>query len=149
MWLSVLAVIVGALVGLATGGRLRRAARYQVRGLWWLLLGAVLEAVAGWWSLGGLGAAALVGGYVALLAFAAANRRLPGIAIAAAGLVANLLVVLVDGDMPVRRQSVIDAGMAVTSFGPRHHAQGPGDHLTWLDDRLAIPFLHTVASVGD
>jgi Family of unknown function (DUF5317) len=149
MWLPVLAVIGGALVGLAMGGRLRRTAQVRFRYLSVLLVGVGFEAAAGWWSLGPLGPAAVVAGYAGLLAFAALNRRVPGIAVAAVGVAANALVTAVNGGMPVRRRALIDAGVAPTSFGPRHHLQTSNDHLTWLDDRIPISWLHTVVSVGD
>src|ERR1700735_3901733 len=105
MWLSVLALVVGTVAGLATGGRPRWAARVPLRWGGLVVAGVVFEVAAGRWSLGWLGYPVLVGGYVLLLGFACANPKVHGIGIVAAGLLANLVVVVVDAGMPVRLQA--------------------------------------------
>lgn len=155
MWLPLLALITGGAIGLSAGGRLRWLADHRVRAWALAALGIGLELLAGRWSLGAAGEACLLGGYVCLLVFAAANAHLVGAGVVAAGVLANLAVVAADGGMPVRPAAVVLAGIATpatvggVSYGPRHHAERRGDHLTILDDRIPLSALHQVVSFGD
>ncbi|MHB1533736.1 MAG: DUF5317 family protein [Acidimicrobiales bacterium] len=155
MWLPILALIAGGALGGIAGGRLRSLAGHRIRG-WGLALGGIgLELVAGNRMLGPAGEAVLLGGYVCLLGFAAANAHLAGVGVLAAGLVANLAVITADGAMPVLPTAVVRAGIATPAtvagvdYGPRHHPQRRGDHLTFLDDRIPLAPLHQVVSFGD
>jgi hypothetical protein len=155
MWLPVLALVVGVVAGLATGGKLRWAARHPLRDPWLVVVGVIAEFLAGRWSFGWLGAVLLVGGYGCLLAFVARNRTLRGIWVVGVGLLANLVVIVVNAGMPVRPRAVVDAGIVgpaglpTLHYGSRHHAEGASTHLAWLDDRLPIAVVHSVVSVGD
>jgi hypothetical protein len=137
------AVVAGLTVGLLTGGRLHRLAEAQLRLVPLLVAGAVLEAAGSLWLSGGWGLAALLAGYVSLLAFALANAARTGMILVAAGLLANLVVIAVDGGMPVR-------GLAGgISAGARHHGIRAGDHLTFLADVVHLPALSETVSAGD
>ena len=105
--------------------------------------GALCELVSSLWVGGAAGLALLFAGYAMLVCFAARNVALAGSVLVMVGLVANLTVMAVDGGMPVR-------GLPPASgFGPRHHGQRPGDHLTALGDVVAVPALGEVFSAGD
>jgi hypothetical protein len=155
MWLPVLALVFGVVVGLATGGRPRWAARRQLRSAWLVVAGVVMELASSRWSLGPAGEAAFVGGYVLLLAFAWRNRRLRGVRIAAVGLVCNVAVIVANAGMPVSPRAVVAAGIvragdeSDVNYGHRHHAQRASDSLTWLDDRIPLRLAHSVVSIGD
>ncbi|MBO0731321.1 MAG: DUF5317 domain-containing protein [Acidimicrobiaceae bacterium] len=155
MLLPTLAVVVGLLVGLSTGGKPRWASRHAVHAPWLVVAGVVAEVVAGRWTLGWLGPMLLVGGYGFLLAFVVRNRTLLGVPVVGAGLVANLAVIVANGGMPVRPQAVVDAGITSVAglpalhYGPRHHAERASTHLPWLDDRLPVAVIHSVVSAGD
>jgi Family of unknown function (DUF5317) len=143
MFLSVIAIAVGCAVGLAAGGSWRDVAQAPVAGTGLLLAGAACEAVAGWWASGWTGFALVVAGLVLLLGFAARNLRMTGMVLVAAGLLSNLIVIAINGGMPVRGVP------AAATFGPRHHGLRPGDRLTGLADVVHASFLGQTISAGD
>jgi hypothetical protein len=138
MWLALIAVVAGGLCGLAAGGRLSNVVSAPLRDLWLLVAGGALEWAGGRWGL-----ALVIAGYVLLLAFALRNIRLTGMLMIAIGLLSNLIVITVDGGMPVRG---VPAGV---SLGARHHGQKPGDRLTGLADDVRISPLGETVSAGD
>jgi hypothetical protein len=148
MALTVLALLVGGLIGLCTGGRPRYVSQHRVRAWWLLLVGVLLEFAAARLDLGspGTGNALVVLGYLSLLAFAAFNRSLVGMGVVAVGLAANALVIGINGGMPVRPAAVAAARV---DYGRLHHAEGPGDRLSWLGDVIPARRLHLVLSFGD
>lgn len=108
-----------------------------------LAVGACLELAASLWVSGVGGLAMLIAGYVLILGFAARNLAVTGSVLVIVGLAANLAVMALDGGMPVR-------GVSPSSgFGPRHHAERPGDHLTALADVIPVAPLGEVFSPGD
>lgn len=155
MRLTVLALVAGVALGLAAGGRLRRAAAKPLR--WpWLVAGAV----ALYWSSSLFGAAqgavvALGCSYLALIAFAVANLRLVGMAVVLVGLLLNLAVVVANGAMPVDAAAVVAAGVAdpgqlgSLDLGPARQWQEPGDRLAALGDVVPVAPLNEVVSFGD
>jgi hypothetical protein len=148
MALTLLALLIGGLIGLCTGGHPRYLGQHHVRAWWLLLAGVLLEFAAARLDLGGpgTGTAVVVLGYVSLLAFAAVNRSLVGMGVVAVGLAANALVIGINGGMPVRPAAVAAARV---DYGRLHHAEGPGDHLSWLGDVIPARRLHLVVSFGD
>jgi hypothetical protein len=83
-----------------------------------------------------------------------ANRRLPGMLLIGLGLLANLLVVGINGGMPVSRATLEWAGISATSpdlgkLGPKYVLERPGTRLGVLGARLAIPPGRTMVSVGE
>lgn len=151
--LTVAAAAIGAAAGLALGGRPGHLR--PIRWPWVLLVGAALQVIAARAGLGAAGTAAAVAGLACVAAVGAVNLDLEGAAVVALGAAANALVMALNGGMPVRPASLIDAGaarpglVAGVAYDARHHAQGPGDVLTWFDDRIPVPALHLVLSVGD
>jgi hypothetical protein len=83
------------------------------------------------------------GGYALLAGFALLNHRHAGLVLVAAGLLANLLVIGVDGGMPVRG---LPAGVPVDGL---HHGLSAGDSLTGLSDTVRLAPLHEIVSPGD
>lgn len=155
MLLSLAALVVGGLVGLATGGRFRHAANRRIP--WWGLIvaGFALQIAADRWLDGAASYAAMVAGPLCLLGWAARNARLAGVGLIAVGLVANTFVLALDRGMPVERAAMVRAGVAaaadpaVRPSGHRHHVATAADHLRFLDDRIALGPTHEVVSVGD
>lgn len=155
MLLTLVALAVGGLVGLATGGRFRYAARRRIA--WWglLVVGFGLELAADRWLTGTLGYAAMVAGPLCLLAWAAANARLAGVGLVALGVLANAVVLTVDRGMPVERAALARAAVIpsrsapVALAGHRHHVATAADHLRLLDDRIALGRTRQVVSLGD
>jgi hypothetical protein len=152
------ALVVGVLIGLALGGSLRSLADLSFR--WWPLaiVGLVLQFIptsSHAWAVG-----LLIASYAVLVVFFAANIRTAGMPLIALGFVLNIVVIGVNGGMPVSDHALrvaYGSGYAeqrreLTSGegGAKHHLQGPDDHVTWLADEIPIPApVRIVVSVGD
>lgn len=150
-----LALVTGAVIGLATGGRPRCIGRHHLRAWWLVVVGFGLQLAADRIDIAWLGTAAVLGGAAGLLIFAALNPHLVGIGVVAIGVSANALVIGVDNGMPVRTSAVVAAHLATPAeepllgYGHRHHRETSGDHLTPLADIIPIPEFREVVSVGD
>jgi hypothetical protein len=101
-----------------------------------------------------VGSAVLVGSYGLLIAFAWVNRRLPALWLVMAGVVLNILVIAVNGGMPVSANALETAGARAEELlgagTAKHHLMGPGDTLTPLGDVIGIPPpVGAVISIGD
>lgn len=157
------AVVLGILVGLVLGGSIGALGR--LRFLWWPLafVGLLLqlspvpsmEGQVDHW----LAVALLVLSYVVLLVLVAVNLRVPGVPLIAVGFALNLLVIAVNGGMPVSggalrqaygpryletRQDLLEHG------GAKHHLERPDDVLMPLADVIPIgPPVRQVFSIGD
>ena len=155
MTVTVLALLGGAAAGRLCGGRLRHVAGHPLRSVWVLAVGFVLMQASGRVAVGAAATVVSLAGYACLLGFVARNPTLAGMGIVAVGLVANAAVIGINGGMPVRPAAVVAARLAPADevadvdYGRLHHAQSPGDHLVWLDDRIPVPELHQVLSFGD
>jgi hypothetical protein len=149
--LIVIGLAVG--VGFIAGGSLRPFERLNVH--WWgvALAGLVLQGVSLTGDIGHSAAlAVLVGSFGLLLAFAGVNRRLPASWLVMAGLVLNILVIGVNGGMPVSAGALAGAcaGGLLGAGTAKHHLMGPGDSLTPLGDVIGIPPpVGAVISIGD
>ena len=145
-------------VGLLTGGSLRFFEGVRIH--WWVLgpIGLALQLVSipgrsAW--LVGLAVEALVASYVVLLALVAVNRRAPGAMLMTAGLALNLVVVAIDGGMPVSRAAVRAVGvggheLVIAEEGAKHHVMSSDDVLRPLADVIPVPRpFGVVLSVGD
>jgi hypothetical protein len=150
-----LALVAGAVIGLAAGGRPRFLAQHRLRAWWLVLLGFGLQVATDHFDVGWWGPALVLVGAAALLAFAALNPNLVGIGVVAIGVAANALVIGLNGGMPVRPRAVLVAHIATATqeptlnYGPRHHRQGASDHLTALADIIPLAAFHEVVSFGD
>jgi hypothetical protein len=151
---SILSILAGLYYGLVRGGLVRNlgVARLQ----WWGLLAV---------GIGGpllvdrldppRSVSLIVVAFGALLVFATRNRHLPGMLLVATGVAANLLVVVVNGGMPVRADALVSAGLAsradveFVEISGVQRLEEPGDRLVFLAD--VIPFEPTsqVLSPGD
>jgi hypothetical protein len=158
------AVAGGVLVGLALGGSLTTLSNVRFR--WWplALLGLALQ-LAPVPHLGSVHArhvaavGLLIASYVVLLTFVALNFRLPGFSLIAAGFALNLLVISVNGGMPVNQRALEIAGgpryvATVTDLlehgGTKHHLAGADDVLLGLSDVIPVSWpTRNVFSVGD
>ncbi len=163
MILVVAALLVGAVVGLVSGGSLRSLLEAHFR--WWFLAfaGLFLQLVPVPRDLqhaDGLGVTLLIASYVLLLAFVAGNLRRPGLAIMGLGLLLNGVVIAANGGMPVSAAAVRAASGPSTfraevrklaqEGGAKHHLATPHDVLLPLSDRVGVgPPIEGVFSVGD
>jgi len=155
MTFTVLALAIGAAIGLCAGGRPRNISAHPVRAWWLLIVGVALQAAGSRVGGGAAGTLGFLATYACLLAFAAKNRTLIGMGIIAVGLGANALVIGLNGGMPVRAEAVVAAhisdqqGLAGVAYGHRHHRERSRDRLRWLGDIIPLPELHQVLSFGD
>jgi len=139
------AVLVGVLAGLMTGGRLARLADLHIAWVPLLVLALAARVFAPTF---GESLPAWLLGFSAIVAVAVANRRIPGMWAIAAGAGLNLLVVVVNGAMPVDPAAAAAAGSSIPADG-LHRELRAGDLLTFLADRLPVPPIGGVYSLGD
>jgi hypothetical protein len=83
--------------------------------------------------------------------FLAINHRHPGLKLAAAGVLLNLVVVMANGAMPVDEVSARSVGVETGSadFDAGHEEAHEDTRLTILADRIPVPLADQVLSVGD
>ena len=152
--LAILALAVGA--GLLAGGSLRFLERFRVH--WWALAPIALALqfipiATENAERAGFAAASLVASYVLLLAVIAVNRRVPGSAFMAVGLLMNLAVVGLNGGMPVSADAIRIAGaqgVVAIEDGAKHHLMSEIDVLQPLGDVIPVPPpFGVVFSIGD
>jgi hypothetical protein len=156
MWFTAITVAVGALVGLALGGRPRHVPEHTFH-LWPLLLaGLALQVLVEADLMGSLGVPLVVISYFLLLAFAALNLRLAGVGVVMVGMVMNLIPIAINGGMPVRPAALASARIAPSAdraqfveLRGERHLEGPDDRLVFLGDIIPIAPLRQVVSFGD
>jgi uncharacterized protein DUF5317 len=154
----VVAVILALAIagGFIAGGSLRSLERLRIH--WWGLafVALALQAIpirgAGSDRVG-MAVGSLLASYVLLLAVVAVNRRVPGAALMAVGLLMNLAVVGLNGGMPVSGDAIRASGAEdaiVIEAGAKHHLMSDDDVLRPLADVIAIPRpFGVVFSFGD
>src|SRR6266487_3665806 len=121
--LFVLAILAGVGAGALRGGRLRSLLEAKVHAR---VVGLVCLGLQGI-----VGALALRLALVGLLGVARANGQLPGVPLLALGLLANLLVLVLNLGVPVSVDTLHRAGVAVEQPVPhrpdaKHVIEGPG-----------------------
>jgi hypothetical protein len=157
MGFTALALLAGVVLGFAAGGRLRNLRGVEVRAVGALAAAAALQAVSQVGDVGGaLGLACILASYGLLVAFGLANARLVGMPVVLTGLVLNVLVITVNGGMPVRAEAILTvdrdrspAELAHLEFGAKRHLETGDDHLTFLGDVLPVQPIDQVLSFGD
>jgi hypothetical protein len=152
MVLVVLTVIAGIVLGYLRSGRLLNLGDTELR-----LPALIGLAVAGQVGLAAVSTSAgfgrtllLIGVNAALLAFAWANRMLPGMGLVMLGFAMNAAVIVANGGMPVAPSALAAIGESPAVLAdPRHRVMEPGDPLGVLGDVLPVPVLGAVYSIGD
>jgi hypothetical protein len=156
MWFTAITVAVGALIGLAVGGRPRHLPEHTFH-LWPLLLaGLALQVIVETTGHSSLGVVLVVVSYLLLLAFGALNLRLAGMGVVMVGMAMNLVPIAINGGMPVRASALADADIAhsvddaqyVELRGERH-LEDDEDRLAFLGDIIPVPAIRQVVSFGD
>ena len=155
MGLLVLVVLAALGAGAVLGGRGGRLLGHRLTSVW-------LLAAAGAAQL----ANALLGDRISyptmmlvsavlVIQFALRNRRIPGIPLAALGLLLNTMVVVGNGAMPVEEHAVVRAGLPIQILSPaadgRHEPADEHTRLRALGDRIAVPIPghREIDSLGD
>lgn len=152
-----IALAIGAVAGLARGGRLSNLAHASFRWPALLVIGAAVQAVTSFASVGGASTALLVASYAALAAFALANVPKAGMLLVALGVILNGIVIGVNGGMPVKAEAVVAAGLArdveeaeSLEFRGKRHLATEEDRLMILADIVPVPLGGgVVLSYGD
>jgi uncharacterized protein DUF5317 len=156
--LLLLVIDCGIVAGLLRGGRLGSLHAARVKALPLLMAALVLQLLLGLpWGHGhgsrwGIGSVLLAVWLLVLLIVARANAQLPGMPLIALGLLANLLVVSLNGAMPVSTAAPladIHTSVQVTHLGPQYLVAGPETRLPMLGARVGVFGARTPVSVGD
>lgn len=154
MGFTVVAVVAGILLGLVSGGRLDHARTRPFRGVSVLAAAVALQLAVQVLDLDGTaGLVLLLASYAGLLGVVAANRRLVGMPVVAVGLLCNVVVIAVNGGMPVRAEAIVavydEVDVATLQFSAKRHLETDDDRLTFLGDIVPVPPLRQVLSFGD
>lgn len=154
--MSVIVIGLGVALGLARGGRLE--ALRAVRPQWWVVLagGFVLQAFAESFDVPGATSLSVIGMF-ALVVGLVANAQIRGALIAAFGVSLNLIVMAINGAVPVRFEALSDAGIVasgtersqITSVGHLLELETADSRLGSLGDTIPIGVLNSVISIGD
>ena len=154
MRLILLTVLLALAAGYLSGGTLRDFPTVTTR--WWglALVGVAMQFVNGG---GALETLMLLGSFVVLVVFVAANIRAPGFALILVGLALNALVIAANQGMPVSRHALVASGQAATlpelatnADGAKHVLADDGTVLLQLGDVIPIggPVQQAI-SIGD
>ena len=157
-------ILLGLVLGLLAGGKLRNLAEIQLRWAWLLVVAIVLrfgtEAALG----AGIGMVEmlrlplLAGAFAILLVALWVNRTYPGLSLALLGVLSNTIVILVNGGfMPIWAPALSAAGLTEADVTRSFHivvdAPAPDflGRLLILGDVIPVPlsFIRNVYSLGD
>ena len=150
------AIAAGVVIGLVRGGRLANLGDAAFR-LWPLLIvGIAVQGAAAFTGDRGVGVALILLSYVLLIAFCGLNLRHAGMGVVLVGIALNLVVMGLNGGMPVRRDAIVAAGITSSfdeveglDFGTKRHLETDADRLVVLGDIIPVPVAGEVLSFGD
>ena len=155
MLVALLVGVIAAGLALIRGGSLKSLADTRFRWVPLLYAALVIQLVFEFWSPswihGTFAFALLMITTAGIAAFLFANRNLPGLAIAGVGLALNLLVIGVNGAMPVSVSAAREAGVSsnLNDIGFKHERMSSSTHLRFLGDIIPIPNSQQIFSAGD
>ncbi|MEA2460828.1 MAG: hypothetical protein QOH90_1005 [Actinomycetota bacterium] len=156
MLLALLVAIIAAGIAVARGGSLDNLARTRFRWTQVLFAALLLQILFEIWtpaSFGpGLRLAVTLVSIAGVLIFLVLNRSIPGALLASIGLALNVLVITVNGAMPVSLHAADIAGISFSSFdnlGIKHEILTASTRLPWLADILPVPHTQKIFSFGD
>jgi hypothetical protein len=155
-----LILLVGAAgLGLASGGSVATLGELRLRGTRLVVFAAIFQLLGGGLArltnASGCYAAGLALSALAALAFCVRNVRIAGLPLVTLGLVANALVVVVNGTMPVSAAAARRANVPIAAIAagtdPRHSLAGAGTTWRGLSDVIPVPlpWRPEVVSPGD
>jgi hypothetical protein len=139
-------VIAGLALGIAIGRDWRRLERLRIAWLPVIALALVARAVAPFVPSFGLGLYMV--GIALTAAFATVNWRLPGAPLVALGSLLNLLVIVVNGAMPVDIE-LLEAAGGRSPDDALHEPLSDRSLLLMLADIIVVPFVRAAYSIGD
>lgn len=154
MTLGVLIVLI-AVYSRLRGGSFESLANTRFRMSWLLFAGLGVQLAADLtapeWLEGAGGLAVIIITNLAVAAFLFLNRTYAGTALAAIGLVLNVMVISANGAMPVNPRAVRDADItkSLENVGIKHEVMDDDTVLPWLGDTIGVPYIRELLSVGD
>src|SRR3954452_19788274 len=141
-------------IGYLLGGRLRNMADLTIEWAWLALIGLALQFVTGPGATVPL--ACLYGSFALLIVFTIKNIRVFGFPVILAGVLCNLLVIGINGGMPVSKHALraSDQGQFLGDLEnnpyPKHHLATDDDLLRYLGDVIPVPSpVEQAISLGD
>lgn len=147
-----MAIIVA--IGYLLGGRLRNVSDLRIEWAWLALIGLAMQFVTGPGTTVPL--VCLYLSFVLLIVFTIKNIRVFGFPVILAGVLCNLLVIGINGGMPVSRHALraSDQGQFLGDLEnnpyPKHHLATDDDLLRFLGDAIPVPSpIEQAISVGD
>jgi hypothetical protein len=157
LWLA-LVLFIALTIAVLRGGRLVNLGDIELKGWWLLFVALALQAGTNWLPEGysEFGVPMMLFSYVLLIVMVAMNRTKPGMWIAGLGVLANLLVIAVNGGMPVLAGAAeVASGFAITepdlSGSYKHILLDETSRLTFFADviPLRLAGIGEVISLGD
>ena len=141
-------------IGFLLGGRLRNVSDLKIEWAWLALVGLALQFVTGPGST--IPLACLYLSFALLIVFTIKNIRVFGFPVILAGVLCNLLVIGINGGMPVSKHALraSDQGQFLGELEnnpyPKHHLATDDDLLRVLGDVIPIPSpVEQAISLGD
>lgn len=150
----VLAVLAGVAARLR-GGSVTTLAETTFRWTPLLVAGLLVQITFLYWDpewLGsGGGVAVILGSNLVVAVWLFANRTLPGLLLAGAGMALNVVVIAANGAMPVLASSAERARItqSIDDASIKHEPLDEDTVLPWLGDAIPVPPFKEVLSVGD
>lgn len=154
--MSVAIVAIGVGIGLLRGGSIRGL--LDTRPRWWGVLagGFLLQASAEAFDIPGATSLSIIGMFLLIVGLLA-NAAIRGALVAALGVSLNLLVVVINGAVPVRFEALLEAGIVdegtvssqITSVGHLLELESADTRLAALGDVIPVGLLSSVISIGD
>lgn len=142
----------GLIVGYARGGSIGNIADARLRRPWLLAIALVLQLAANLpgEDQGALALALVLASFGAVGSFAFANRRAFGMPMIALGAGLNLLVIAVNGGMPVSAEAFAAVGGDPAEvIRGKHFLDDGSARLRLLGDVIAWPLRPRIVSIGD
>jgi hypothetical protein len=154
MIFSLLGALVAVAYALLRGGSIEKLLSTHFRLPMVLFAGLAVSTVFDLWNPSWLGRAGGVGVMVLsqtlVAAFLAINWRLPGMRLAVLGLVMNVMVIGLNGAMPVSATAARIAGLdELGDMGLEHELLTRDTLLPFLGDVIPLPFTERIVSIGD
>lgn len=157
LWLA-LVLFIALVIAVLRGGRLVNLGDIELNGWWLLFIALGLQAGTNWLpeSATGLGVPMMLLSYVLLILMVGMNRSKPGMWVAGIGVLANFLVIAVNGGMPVLAEAAkVASGFTITepdlSNSVKHVLLDESSRLTFFADviPLRLANIGQVISLGD
>lgn len=142
------AIVAGVVVGMLVGRRPARLAALEIRWLWLLVVAVALRLSGPFVPFEPF--VLYIGSFTAILVLVAKNRHVPGVLLVGVGAASNLLVVALNGGMPLDLAAVARVGSSGL-HDPLHIALEASTRLSFLSDVIpfSVGFVRNVYSIGD